>query len=239
MKRLPALFVILSLVLLSSCGGGTGSQETKAADTAVAVAPPPAEVKPAFVPYNAMMIEHKVKDFDKWKEGYLAHDSVRKVYGITAEGLARDLKDSNYVYVLEKIEDLQKAKAFAKLPDLKKVMMKAGVTGPPTFSYANVLRESDSPIDITTRLMVTHHVKNFESWLKAYDAEGVATRASYGMIDRALARGLVDSNMVTLLFAITDMDKAKARGNSPELKKIMTDAGVVGPPKIQWFRIVK
>jgi hypothetical protein len=239
MKRLPALLVILSLVLFSSCGSGTGNQETKAADTAVAVAPPPAEVKPVFMPYNAMMVQAKFKNFDKFKELYLANDSIRKAYGIAPEALARDLKDSNYVYVLEKIEDLQKAKTFSTLPYLKKAMMKAGVTGPASFGFANVIRESDSPIDITTRLMVTHHVKNFDAWLKAYDAEGVATRASYGMIDRALARGLLDSNMVTIVFAITNMDKAKARGNSPELKKIMTDAGVVGPPKIQWFRIVK
>jgi hypothetical protein len=43
---------------------------------------------------------------------------------------------------------------------------------------------------------------------------------------------------VTILFAITDMAKAKARVASPELKKIMADAGLVGPPTLTWFKWV-
>jgi hypothetical protein len=45
--------------------------------------------------------------------------------------------------------------------------------------------------------------------------------------------------MVYILFTVTDLAKAKARGNSEDLKKIMTDAGVQGPPKVNFFREVK
>jgi hypothetical protein len=231
------MFIILLSVFFISCG--SAPDQTKTADTTAAVAPPPEPVKPAFSPYKVMAIQHRVKNFDKWEQGYLAHDSMRQVYGITAGELGRDLKDSNMVYVLDKINDLEKAKSFSTSPDLKTAMMKAGVIGKPGISFAEVIRSNDTTLATMDRLGVAHHVKNFDAWLKVFDAEGTATRASYGLVDLKLARSLVDSNMVYITFAITDMAKAKARGSSPELKKIMQDAGVDSPPTMRFYRIVK
>jgi len=47
-----------------------------------------------------------------------------------------------------------------------------------------------------------------------------------------------DSNKVYIVFAISDMQKAKARVASEDLKKIMTDGGVEGPPKFFYYRLV-
>jgi hypothetical protein len=238
MKRMPVPIVISWVVLLLSCNSGPGKEEAKAVDTTAAVAAP-ADVKPVFTPFKVVMIQHPVKNFDKWEVEYFAHDSVRKTYGITDYLIGRDLKDSNLVYVIDKMDDLQKAKTFSTLPELKKRMKKAGVSGPPTFSYAEVVRNDDSPTELTERLMVAHHVKDFDTWLKAFDGEGAAVRTANGLVDRGLARGIVDSNMVYVVFAVSDMAKAKARAASPELKKIMKDAGVDGPPTIRWYRLVK
>jgi hypothetical protein len=239
MKRLPGLIAICMIVLFFSCSSGSEKDDTKAADTTAAVVPPPAEVKPAFVPFKVLMIQHKVKDFGKWEDAYLAHDSVRTAYGISHWMIGRDLKDSNMLYVLDKMEDLAKAQTFSKLPNLKDVMKKAGVTSAPGFSYAEIIRSDDSAVESSDRVSVAHHVKDFSTWLKAFDAEGVSTRAANGMVDRLLARSLVDSNMIYIVFAVTDMAKAKARVGSPELKKVMTDAGVDSPPTIRWYRLVK
>ena len=84
-------------------------------------------------------------------------------------------------------------------------------------------------------VLVTHKVKDFDAWLKVFDAEGTATRATYGLVDVVLARGLNDSNLVHIVFDISDMAKAKARMNDPALKKIMTDAGVISAPKIEFY----
>lgn len=185
------------------------------------------------------MIRHKVKNFDKWKVAYLSHDSVRKAYGLTDAGLSRGLQDSNMVTVTELISDVQKAKEFSNLPNLKEAMKKGGVVGAPTFDFIHVIRYDTSKTDNPNRLEVAHKVKDFDAWLKVFDNEGSATRAGYGMVDKGLARGIDDSSMVFVLFVVTDSAKAVARGNSPELKKIMTDAGVVGAPKINMFRDVK
>jgi hypothetical protein len=239
MKRLPSLFAISMALFLISCSGGSEKTETPAADTTAVVTPAPAPEKPAFTPYKIFMVQHKVKNFDKWEAAYMAHDSVRKAYGITHGVIGRDMKDSNLVYVADKMDDYEKAQTFAKLPALKDAMMKAGVADRPGFSYAEMIREDDSPVETNLRLGVAHHVKDFAAWLKVFDAEGGATRAANGLVDRGLARSLVDSNMIYITFAVTDTAKARARVKSPELKKIMTDAGVDSPPTTRWYRVVQ
>jgi hypothetical protein len=233
MKQISLILTAGVIIFLSSCSGGA-KEEKKAEDTTAAAAP----AKPVFEPFKVVMITHPVKDFDKWKAGYLSHDSVRKAYGISQFVMGRGLEDSNMVIVIDKMSDVQKAKQFTALPDLKEAMQKAGVTGPPTFDYVDVIRNDDTKIEQNDRIMVVHKVKDFDAWLKVYDNEGVSTRAANGLVDRGLARGIDDPNMVYIVFAVTDMAKAKARVSSEELKKIMTDAGVEGPPRIHFYRLV-
>ncbi len=85
---------------------------------------------------------------------------------------------------------------------------------------------------------VSHRVKDFDIWFKAYEADSTG-RSSNGLIERGIARNLQDSNTVSILFEVSDMAKAKARISSPELKKVMTDAGVEGPPTIRWYKLIK
>ncbi len=239
MKRLLLLPVLLITFSFFSCNNGTSGQEQKTADTTAAVIPPPAEVKPVFTPFKVSYIQHRVKDFGTWQAAYFANDSLRKSYAITPLFRGRDVKDSNRVYAVNKIADWARAQDVADVPALKKVMMKAGVISKPGFSYAEVVRSDDSPIETNSRLGVAHHVKDFNVWLKAFDAEGSAARTANGLADRMIARGLIDSNMVYITFAVTDITKAKARLTSPELKKIMTEAGVDSPPTTRWYNLVK
>ena len=78
-------------------------------------------------------------------------------------------------------------------------------------------------------------MKNFDEWVKVFDGEGSQTRADNGLEDLALGRGIDDPNMVHIVFAVTDMAKAKARLANPALKKLMEDAGVVGAPTITFY----
>jgi quinol monooxygenase YgiN len=238
MKRLSAILASSALLFLISCGSGPAKEDTKAADTTAAVVAPPAEVKPVFTPFKVLTVQHKVKNFDKWETVYNGSDSMSKAYGLSHYMIGRDLKDSNMVYVIEKMEDMAKAKTFSTLPGLKGAMKQAGVLGQPGFTYAEIIRSDDSPVETSDRMMVAHHVKDFGAWVKVFDAEGADTRKANGMIDRQLARSLADSNMVYITFAVSDMGKAKARAMSPELKKTMTDAGVDSPPTIRWFKVV-
>lgn len=233
MKKISSIIVAASILFFSSCNnGGKEKEETPPKDSTTAKAPE----KPAFTPFTVMLVQHPVKNFDKWLPVYKGHDSVRQQYGLTELGVSRGLDNPNMVYLAFRANDVQKAKEFAVLPNLKETMQKAGVTAPPTISYLTVIRDDTSKIDQKERVEVAHHVKDFDAWLKVYDGEGKDTRAANGLIDRGLARGVDDPNMVYILFAISDLKKAKARINSPELKKLMTDAGVDSPPTINFFK---
>jgi hypothetical protein len=228
----PLMAACFALALFSCNNGGDKQEEKKpaTADSSTAV---------AFKPFKLMIIQHKVANFGKWEEGYLAHDSMRLSFGISKYRLGRGMEDSNMVIAIDIINDVQKAKEFAGSADLKAAMQKAGVMGAPTISYLEVIRNDSSKIDQTDRVLVSHKVKDFDTWLKAYDAEGKAKRMENGLIDRAIGRGTDDPNMVYIAFAISDMAKAKARMGSDELKKIMTDAGVEGPPTVFMYKVVQ
>ncbi|MFV8325368.1 hypothetical protein [Flavobacterium sp. ZS1P14] len=229
----PVLILVFTVAFLSCKNNKTEKtepEEAKAMDTTSAVA--------VFEPFKVIVIKHKVADYDKWRKGYDAHDSMRKAYGITHFIVGRGIDDANMIVVINKFNDVQKAKDFSALPDLKDAMKKAGVTGKPEFSYYDVIRNDSTKIDQKDRLMVTHRVKDFDAWLKVYDAEGTDKRMDEGLIDRGMARSIDDPNMVALVFAITDMKKAKASMTSEAKKKLMMDAGVEGAPQMFFYKIM-
>ncbi|MDI1306578.1 MAG: hypothetical protein PSX42_17265 [bacterium] len=230
----PVLILVFTVAFLSCKNNKTEKAEPEKAmpkDTTTAVA--------VFEPFKVMVIKHKVADYDKWRKEYDAHDSIRTAYTISHYMVGRGADDANIIVTATKFLDLQKAKDFSQLPYLKEAMKKAGVIGKPEFSYYEVIRNDDTPIEQKDRLMITHKVKDFDAWLKVYDAEGTAKRLEEGFIDRGLARSIDDPNMVAIVFAITDMKKAKENIKSEAKKKLMKDAGVVGAPEMFFYKIVE
>jgi quinol monooxygenase YgiN/heme-degrading monooxygenase HmoA len=224
MKLTNFLFLGGIVFLLSSCNQAP-QQEAEADPLA------------GLTPYKAGMISHSVADYDIWKAAYMAHDSVRTAHGLTEISVGRAMDDPNSVMVLSRIEDLQKAKDFIAMPELKTTMDSAGVISAPVFSFMEVIRYDTTDATTNDRVMVSHKVKDFDAWFKVYSDEGRSTRASHGLVERGMARDLDDSNLVYIVFALTDMEKAKARMASEELKAIMTEAGVEGPPNIVFYTI--
>lgn len=199
---------------------------------------PMAEEIPASIPtvsYKAVMIQHSVAAYPAWKEVYLADDSLRKVNGMFPMFIARGTEDTNTVIVMNKITDIEKARSFATSEGLKMTMEKAGVNSLPIAAYMDVIRDDTSSISQDERVMVVHKVKDFDTWLKVYDAEGMVKRAENGLVDRGLARDMDDPNKVYIVFAVTDKAKAMARMQSDELIKLMADAGVEGQPTIYFY----
>ncbi|HET7000795.1 MAG TPA: hypothetical protein VFI33_05790 [Puia sp.] len=235
MKKLP---LVLIMALLFACNNGPAKEEQKA-DTTTAVAPAPAEVKPVFVPFKVVVVQHKIKNFGKAETEYFNRDSLRNAYGISHYVIGRDAKDTNTVFVVDKIQDVDKAKSFYALPGTKDVMKKAGVMSPPGLTFAEFVTGNDNPVQYLDGMAISHHVKDFGVWMKAFDAEGDSVRRANGLITRGIARNLNDSNTISILFEVSDMAKAKARASSPELKKIMTDAGVDSPPTTRWYKLIK
>jgi len=225
------------IMVMAACNNKENKGDENKAEEKKEETKPVAAAKPAPLgPYKAVLVEHTVKDYDAWYKVFKASDSIPKAYGLSDPSVGRGLDNDKDVFVYTMAADIQKAREFAKSPALKAAMAKSGVTSKPTISYLDVLWDDTSSIPQHERLMVVHHVKDYDTWKKAFDAEGDSARATNGIVLRALARGVDDAKTVTILFAVTDMAKAKARVGSPDLKKIMTDAGVDGPPTITWFK---
>ncbi|MEO6851714.1 MAG: hypothetical protein ABI203_09030 [Mucilaginibacter sp.] len=229
---LQAVSAIIIATALFSCGGSatksTGDSTAKnAADTTKKVAAVP-------VPFDVADITHTVKDYDKWRPGFDADSVNRKAAGMQDLVVGRDADSANRTLVVLKLSDVAKAKAFAADPKLKATMDKLGVISKPDVEFYHMIRFSG---DASSKqfIVVNHKVKDFDAWLKVYDAEGAAKRASEGMVDVALGRGIDDPNLVHLAFAVTDMAKAKAAITSDEKKKLMESAGVIGKPDIRFY----
>lgn len=237
MKTTFTMIALMAMFTFTSCKKESDKKATTEATVEEIATPVPTEV-PAFEPFKVMAVTHMVKDFDVFKKTFDEHESMRTSFGVKLLAMGRDMKNSNNILIFLKIDDLQKAKDFGESPNLKEAMQKSGLIGKPEIIFADVVRFEESPAEFKDRVRVGHKVKDFDAWLKVYDTEGRESRASNGLIDRAISRNIDDPNTVYVTFSVSDMTKAKARLKSPELKKIMTDAGVISEPVIDFYTIV-
>jgi catechol 2,3-dioxygenase-like lactoylglutathione lyase family enzyme len=178
-----------------------------------------------------------VKDYKVWRAAFDSDSSRRTASGFTFVAVESEVEKPNNVKIVLMVSDMAKAKAFAADPGLKTAMDKGGVISKPEMKYWKIVRfNPENQKGLDTRLEIVHKVKNFDAWLKGFDAEGAATRAANGMADVALGRGVEDSTLVHIVFEVNDLAKVKARLADPALKKIMMDAGVVGKPTITFYK---
>ena len=186
-------------------------------------------------PFDVVEISHTIKDYAVWKKAFDADEFNRKVSGLNFIVIGRSNENPNNVTVVLHASDVAKAKTFSASPKLKEVMEKNGVVTKPEFSYYKVIRVNPDSKE-TSWVQVTYKVKDFDAWLKVFDANGrTANRAAQGLIDVVLARGIDDPNIVHLVFDIKDMAKAKAYMTSDETNKLRISAGMIGSPKIEFY----
>ncbi len=229
MKKILFGFSMLALGLTSCSNNNEKTATPPPADTVKVV-----EKKAEFQPFDIVEIDHTVKNYDKWRPGFNTDSTNRIASGLEFIVIGRGMDNANSLAIFLKAADVQKAKDFANNPRLKDIMQKNGVMTKPDISYQHVIRfNADSKEK--QWVSIKHKVKDFDAWVKVYDSEGTATRATFGLVDVLLARGNDDPNMVYIIFDITDMAKAKARMSDPALKQLMTDAGVEGKPQITFY----
>lgn len=232
MKQVKYLTKILAaaalLLFFFSCNSGS---EKKSDDAGK-------KNDPAVKAAQLMFIKHRVTDFAKWLPQYEAHDSVRLIYGLHDYGVSRGIDDTNMVMVTLKIDDLNRAKEFASLPDLKTAMQKSGVMGEPAIIYYDRqmldLTTNDNPI----RVIISHKVKDWDAWKKEFDSHKQA-RIEAGLVDRSFGYEVGNNKMVTIVDVVNDLSKARAFFASKDLADKMQAAGVDGTPTIFFYKLIK
>lgn len=236
-RSFATFIVVAGAVCLVSCDAG---KEEKAAEISIdstVVAPAVPAVIPAG-PSSLMIVRHKVADYSKWKSGYDSHDSSRLASGLHSYVVARGTEDSNVVLIAVKMDDVEKAKAFAASKDLKDKMKNLGVAGAPVIDFIETVSNDTTALLQTTRVMVRHKIKDWDAWKKSFD-ENKQARTDAGISDRAIGHTIGDNHEVTLVFAVLDLEKAKAFMKSQELKDKMKEAGVDGPPDFFYYKVVQ
>jgi quinol monooxygenase YgiN/heme-degrading monooxygenase HmoA len=203
----------------------------EAAPAPVEAAPPPAPPPPA-LPTTAVVIEHKVKDYDAWKPGFDAHEQARRDMGAKAHGLMRGIKDPNLVSVWVPTDDIAKFEAGVASPEMKKAMKDAGVIGKPKVTYMNTV-DMSPPTGAQPKFGVfgEHKVKDYAAWKTAFDSHAQA-RTDAGIVGYAVMQDPKDPNHVYVWLDADDQAKLEAFIASPELKAKMKEAGVKGAPKM-------
>jgi uncharacterized protein YeaO (DUF488 family) len=234
-KFLATMMIATATLFLGSCNSEADKKSETPVDTPAAKmeTPPPATTSG---PSSVMIVKHKVADYDKWKISYESHDSIRLAYGLHNYVIARGTEDPGMVMVVVKMDDVNKAKTFAAMPELKERMKKGGVVGAPSIDYLETVMNDTTAISQSVRLMVNHKVRDWDTWKKAYDSHKQA-RMDAGLTDRALGHTVGDNHSVTIVFAVSDVAKAKAFISSNDLKEKMAQAGVEGPPSFFFYKI--
>jgi len=236
MKKKSFAIAVLVMVVLAACTN-SGKKPASTTNTEDAKLATVATFKvPDFQPFDVVIRSYAVNEYTQWRSIFDADSTSRKASGMEVIVVGRGLEKNNDIVVVFKVPDVQKAKAFFADPRLKPIMEKAGIISKPNSEFFHVFRfNADSKEN--QWVTITHQVKDFDSWLKVYDEEGTATRATYGLVDVALARGIDNPNLVHVVFDINDMTKAKNRISDPALKKLMMDAGVEDAPKIEFYSL--
>ena len=82
-------------------------------------------------------------------------------------------------------------------------------------------------------MFVRHTVSDYKAWRKAYD-DFAPTQMDKGVTAKAVYQAAENPNDITVTHDFATVAAAQAFAASPELKKAMQGAGVVGAPTI-WF----
>jgi len=81
-----------------------------------------------------LIVQHRIKDYRKWRRTHDAHAPMRRKAGLSLGRVYRGADDPDQIAVVFKIRDSEKAKDFAKSDDLRKAIKAAGVIGKPTIT---------------------------------------------------------------------------------------------------------
>jgi hypothetical protein len=83
-----------------------------------------------------------------------------------------------------------------------------------------------------TLMIISHEVKNFDTWKTAFDA-GETTRAQFGVTIKGVYRSPENENWITIISEAPSTEAARSLITNPNLKTEMESAGVISTPEIK------
>ena len=96
----------------------------------------------------ALIVRHRVKDYEAWKSFFDEHGAVRRQHGALGHQLYRVATDPNELVVVNVFPSADAAKAFAADPSLPEAMQRAGVEGHPDIALCEEIETADYRVAI-------------------------------------------------------------------------------------------
>ena len=73
------------------------------------------------------LVRHRVANYDAWKTVYDNFAPIQAEHGVRAHQVLRSQDSPNDVVIIHTFDNLETAKTFFAMPELKQAMLKAGV----------------------------------------------------------------------------------------------------------------
>ena len=89
----------------------------------------------------ALIVRHRVANFDNWKKAFDSMVDIRRAHGWTSAIVYRDAADPNMVTIVNRVKDLDGAKRYGASPELRTGMEKGGVQGAPEVFFVEEAEE--------------------------------------------------------------------------------------------------
>ena len=89
----------------------------------------------------ALIVRHRVANFEAWKTVFDSMTEVRRAHGWIATIMYRDATDPNLVTIVNRVKDLDGAKRYGASAELRAGMAKAGVQGAPDVTFVEEVEE--------------------------------------------------------------------------------------------------
>jgi hypothetical protein len=90
-----------------------------------------------------LIVEHKVRDYDSWKQVFDEHETVRRQHGSTGHLLYRGTDDPNLVTLVVQFPSRESVNAFLDDPTLGPAMERGGVESEPRITFAHEAETAD------------------------------------------------------------------------------------------------
>jgi len=210
--------------LLSGCSGTSSQQsENSAAFDSVRA--------PSYSGETEVAITHSVKDYKEWLEVYNKNSDPNARVSIYTSS-----DDPNLITIYELTRSHDDARSAFNSEINKNVRKAAGVNSDPIVTFYDVRYRTDIETDKLYRLGVSHVVADYVKWKKGFD-EDEPIRAEAGLELRSIATNADNPNIVHVIFATNDIEKARDVITSVDLKKRMKEAGVISGPDLIVLKI--
>jgi quinol monooxygenase YgiN len=84
-------------------------------------------------------------------------------------------------------------------------------------------------------IYVRQTVEDYARWREGFDKHASARQAGGATDEVYVMQNVDDPNDITAILGWSDVEKAQAFTQSPDLKEAMQKAGVTGPPEIRFL----